>query len=124
MPDISHRDRNIFGESAGAVDADALRVLAEVPASGQAIAASAAHDVTLGADHFTREEILYIGADLSDLADKLVPDDHRRGDGALGPIVPFVNVQVGAANPGAVHMNEDVVDSGLRLGNLFEPEAR
>src|ERR1700682_617128 len=39
------------------------------------------------------------------------------------PIIPIVDVQVGAADSRAKHANLDVVDAGLGLGNIFEPEA-
>ena len=38
-PDVGHRQRQVFGERAGPVDADPLGVLAQVPAAGQAVAA-------------------------------------------------------------------------------------
>ena len=39
---------------------------------------------------------------LDDLADELMADDHRHGDGLLRPGVPVVDVQIGAANAGAI----------------------
>ena len=50
VPDVGHRQRDVLGERAGPVDADALGVLAQVPAAGQAVAAAAADDVPLAAD--------------------------------------------------------------------------
>ena len=42
----------IFGEGAGAVDADALGVRAEVAAAGEAVAAAVADDVALAGNQF------------------------------------------------------------------------
>ena len=43
--------RDVFGEGAGAIDADALTVLrAQVAAAGQTVAAAAADDVAFAAD--------------------------------------------------------------------------
>ena len=52
-------------------------------------------------DDFAGVKILDVGADLDDLADEFMPDDERHGDGLLGPGVPFVDVQIGAADAGA-----------------------
>ena len=41
---------------------------------------------------------------------------------ALGPVVPFVNVEVGAADTGEQYPNQDIIDSDLRFGRFFEPE--
>src|SRR5439155_13935203 len=38
--------------------------------------------------------------------------------------VPFVNVEVGAADSGAMHANEHVVDADRWLGNILQPQAR
>ena len=40
----------------------------------------------------------------------------------LRPVVPFVDVQIGAADAGAVDADQDVVDADLRFGNVFEPQ--
>ena len=57
---------------------------------------------------------LDVGADLDDLADELMADDHRHGNGLLGPGVPVVDVHVGAADAGAQHVDQHVVDADLR----------
>jgi len=62
-----------FGECAGAVDADALRVGAEMPAAGHAIAAASAGDMALAAHDVAGIEVVYVGANLDDLSDKLMP---------------------------------------------------
>src|SRR5262249_59816711 len=97
-PDVGHRHGDVFGECAGALHADALRVLAQVAAAGQAVAAVAADDVPLGADDLAGVEVLDVGTDLDDAADELVADDQRHRDGALRPGVPLPDVQVGAAD--------------------------
>src|SRR5262245_8426983 len=52
-PDIGHWQREIFREGAGAIDADALRVLAEMTPAGKAVSAAAAHDVAFAANNVT-----------------------------------------------------------------------
>ncbi len=97
---------------------------AEVPPAGEAIAASPAHDVAFAADDFARLKIGNVRADGDDFADKFVADDHRHGDRLLRPRVPVVNVQVSPTDAGAIDADEHVVDARLRLGRVFEPEAR
>ena len=71
---------------------------------------------------FARKKIFHVLADFSDFAYKFVPDDHGSGDGFLSPFIPLVDVHVGAANAGAVNMDEHVVNTDLRLGNFLEPK--
>ena len=77
------------------------RVRAEMAAAGQAVAAASADDVAFAADDVAGLKIGDVGADLDDFADEFVADDHRHGDGLLRPLVPLVDVQVGAADAGA-----------------------
>src|SRR5262249_44445943 len=76
VPDVGHRQYEIFGEGAGPIDADTERVLAEMAAAGQAVAAPATDDVPFAADDFAGVKIGHIGTDLDDLADELVADNH------------------------------------------------
>ena len=124
LPDVRHRQRDVLGERARAVDADALGVGAEVPAPGHAVAAAAAHEVPLAADDVAGREVVHVRADRDDLADELVADDHRHRDRALRPGVPVVDVQIGAADAGAQHADQHVVDADLGLGRVDEPDAR
>ena len=55
-PDIGHRQRDVFGEGARPVHADALGVRAEMPAAGETVAAAAADDVAFAADNFAGDE--------------------------------------------------------------------
>ena len=122
-PDVGLRERKKFGEGAGAVDADALGVGAEVAPAGEAVAAVAADDVALAGDDVAFAEVVDVGSGADDPADELVADDHRDGDGLLRPGVPVVNVHVGAADAGAQHLDEAIVDPHLRDGHVLQPEA-
>ena len=73
---------------------------AQVPPPGQAMAAATADDVTFAADEVARREVLDVGADLDDLADELVADESGGWIVVLGPGVPRLDVQVGAADAG------------------------
>ena len=99
-----------------------LRVLAQMPPAGEAVAAAAADDVAFAADDVAGVEVVDVRADLDDPADELVADDHRHRDRLLRPGVPVVDVHVGAADAGAQHLDQHVVDAEPRDRDLFEPE--
>ncbi len=48
--------------------------------------------------------------------------DERNWNRLPRPGVPFINVQVGAADPCQQHTNQYVIDSQLGHGNLFKPQ--
>ncbi len=122
-PDIGHGQGDVLGECARAVHADTLRVRAEMASAGQAIAASPASDVAFTAHDVAGEEVQHVGADFRDAADELVTNGHGHGNDLLGPIVPLVNMHVGAADTGPQHLDENVVDSDFGDFDVFEPQA-
>jgi len=93
-------------------------------ASCQAVPAAAADHMTLPANDLAGIEVGHVRTGLDDLADKLMPDGHRHRDRPCRPVVPFVNMEIGAANTGAMDPDEHVIDADGRLGNLFEPKSR
>ena len=76
--------------------------------SGPAVAAGAAHDVTLAGDQVADAHVAHTRTHGDDLAAELVADDERRRDGAGGPVVPRLDVQVGAADAGAQHPDQHI----------------
>jgi hypothetical protein len=48
--------------------------------------------------------------------------NQRYRDGLLRPRIPFINVKVRAADPGAIHANENVVNSDFRLRYVLQPQ--
>ena len=123
LPHVHHRQDHVFGERARAVHSHALRVRAQVTPPGQAIAAAPANHVPFPADEIAGVQVRDVRADFDDLSAEFVPDDERHVNRGARPIVPVVDVQVGAANARAQHANLDVVDAGFGLGNIFEPQA-
>src|SRR5262245_11652860 len=103
MPHVGHGHGNELRERAWPVYADALRVLAQMTPAREAVAATATHHMTFGADRLTGEKVFYVRADLDHFAHEFVPNDHRHGNGFLRPCIPFVDVEIGAADAGAVH---------------------
>src|SRR5262245_22438131 len=81
-------------------------------------------NVPFPADEVAGFEVVHICPGLHDLADELVADDHRHGDGLLGTVVPIEEVQVGPADPGAIDADEYVIRPDLGLRNIFEPQSR
>ena len=108
----------------GPVHAHAGRVRAEVPPPGQAVPAEPADDVPLPADHVPGLEAPHIASDGRHRPRELVADHERGADRPSRPVVPVVDVDVGAADRGLVDPDEDVVDARLRDGDLLQPEAR
>jgi hypothetical protein len=76
--------------------------------AGAAVAAVAADDVAFGADPLAEFVAGDAGADLHDAADEFVPDHEARLDRALTPLVPLVDVQVGAADGGLFQLDQDL----------------
>ena len=122
--DVHRRDRDEFGEAAGALHAQADRVAAQVALPGAAVAAMAAGDVPFGADPFTPGEAGHRASDGRDLAGELVADDHRHRDGFLRPRVPVEDVDVGAADRRLPDPDEQVVGPELGDGDFREPQTR
>ena len=61
-------------------------------------------------------------ADLDDRAGELVPERQRWLDPVLGPLVPDVDVQVGAADRRGLDLDEHLVAAGDGDGHLLERE--
>ena len=123
FPDIHHRQDDIFRERAGAIHSHALRVRAKVTPPGEAIAAAPANDMPFPADQISGMKVRDVRSDLDNFAGKFVADDERHANCGLRPVIPIVDMQVGAANAGGQHANLDVVDAGFGLGNIFEPQS-
>src|SRR5690606_5032355 len=122
-PQVGRRHDDVLGEGAVAVDADADGVGAQVLAAAAAIAAVAADDVAFGGDALADAVALHAGAELGDAADELVADHQAGLDGALGPCVPFVDVQVGTADRGLFELDQHLVGAGTGHRDLFHPDA-
>ena len=99
-PEIRARHRDIFGEAAGPIHADAFRVRAKMTPPGETVAAMTTNDVAFGGDDFAWRKIVDSAADSIDHADEFMTDHHRHRDRLLRPRIPVVNMNVGAADRG------------------------
>ncbi len=122
-PDIGHGQRDQFGKGPCAVHPHTLRRSAEMPPSGQAVAAAPADHMPLATDDIAGEKVVDIRPDCDDLAHKLMPHRHGHWNRLLRPLIPLVDVNIGAADPRFLHAHQYIVDAHLRLWNLFQPQA-
>ena len=118
--DVARRDADILRERTVAVDADADMVLAPLNIAGVTVAAVAAGDMTLAGDALADRKARDARAKLGDLADILMTDDLWGLDVLLRPLVPFVDMDVGAADRGLVDLDENF--SGARHRNRHLPQ--
>ncbi len=120
LPDIALGDNDILGEGTIGVDTNDLYVLTDVRFSNAALQALAAGDVHLG-----RDEVAFLHAGdvfaygFHDAA-KLVAGDERRVNTTLSPLVPVVDVQVGAADRSDLDIDEDFIGSKFGAGNFTD----
>ena len=122
MPDIGHRQHQVFGERSRPINPDALGVSTQMAATGQAVPAAAAHHMPFAADNVAGKEVSDVGAHFHDLADELVTHHHRHGDRLAGPGVPLVNVHVRAADARAIDLDQNIVDAHLRNRHIDQPQ--
>src|SRR5437764_10609181 len=114
QPDIGHQQGQILCKCAGAINADAFGVFTKMPAAGETVSTAATDNVPFAADDIADGKVMHVAADLDDAADEFVADSHRNGNGLLRPVVPVVNVNIGAADAGAENLDEHIVDADLR----------
>ena len=92
MPDVGHRHADEFGEGSGAVHADSDGILAQVPPSGEAVAATPADHVPFGTDDLAHIKVTDVGADRGHFAHEFMAHDHRHRNGFPSPCIPVENV--------------------------------
>src|SRR6185437_4683309 len=123
LPDVAHWEHDVFRKCARAIDADTVCIGAKMSASCETVTAAAADNVAFAANQFAGMKVVHVGADLHDLADELVSDDQGHRNSGAGPLVPRVDVQVGAADSGGQDADFDVINTDVRLRHILEPEA-
>ena len=91
--------------------------------AGKAVAAAPAGHVSFAADNVAGMEVVHVRADFDNLSNEFMPDHHRHRNRLLRPLVPVVDMDVGAADAGVAHADEHIVDAILRFGNILQPQA-
>lgn len=94
-----------------------------MPTPSQTIPASPADDVPFAANDLAGMKIIYVGADSDDFSDKLVSNRHRNRDSGARPIVPVIDMDVGAADSCVSDADQNVVDADYGLRNIFKPQS-
>ena len=119
---IEGRYGQILREASGPVHAHPEGVSAQVPAAARQLRQNP--QVTWPSPD-TRSPIFEAAdflADLHDLAHILMPHVHGHGNGLLGPVVPFPDVHVRAADGGLSYLDENIVVPHFGLGGPDELE--
>src|SRR5580698_7419635 len=111
LPDVRCRNTNVVGEGSIGIDAEDLHELADMRLSAAALQAVAAGNVHLGGDEVAHLHILYQFADSRHGAAELMSRNVGRLDAGLGPLVPVIDVQVGATDGGCLYGNEYIAGS-------------
>ena len=123
LPDVHHRQDDIFSESACPVHAHAQCMRAKMAASGETIAATATDDVTFAAYQLADLQVGDVRSHGDNLADELMADGQTHGDGCARPCIPLINMQIGPADAGVEDPNLHVIDAHLGLRHILQPEA-
>ena len=123
LDDVAFRNAEVFGKRAVALHADPDGVFAHVQLAAAAVAAVAAGYVPFAGDAVADTDVAHAAANIDDFADIFMPDDQGRADVFPRPVVPFVNVQVGAANGYFPDFDQYIVHVRLRNGHVFHPNA-
>ena len=71
-----------------------------MPPAGQTIAAMPANQMAFTGNKVTGFKVMNIVTDFSHCTDKFVADMHGNRYGFLGPVIPVVDMNVGAADGG------------------------
>src|SRR5690606_39755365 len=91
---------------------------------GPAIATVAARYVALSSHPLPHPKPVDLRADLGDLAHELVTHHHRHGDGGTSPLVPVVDVEIGATDRCSSDPHQHLVGADLGNRHFFHPQAR
>ena len=82
--------------------------------------AAAVDDMSLRGDSISNVHISDETSRFDDIAGKFVADDNRRFHPAASPVVPLEDVNVGTADPGAAHSDENFIVSDGRFRNFSQ----
>jgi len=120
-PDVAHWENDVFRKASWPIDPDSLCVRAQVAAASQAIPAAAASYMPFPADQLSDSIIGNVRPDRNDFANEFVPDNKRHGYRFLCPIVPLIDMEIRATDPGEKHANLHIVDAEFRFRHVIEP---
>ena len=90
--------------------------------SGPTVPAYAAGYVSFGGDPVSDTEAFYLNPALDDLAAEFVPDGHRYRDRFARPVIPLIDMDVGAAYRRSLDLDQDIVVPDRGLVDILEPD--
>ena len=116
-------DHQILGKGARAVDANTNGVAAEVSAASAAVTAVTAGDMPFTGDPIADGEAAHLLTDSDHFPNIFVADHHGYRNGLLGPLVPVVDMDIGAADGGFADLDQQVVVAELGGRHIRHPDA-
>ena len=97
---------------------------AQLATTSQAVAASTTDQMAFTTDQITDFEIIDVATEFNHMANEFVTDNQRHRNGALGPGIPIINMQISAADTGAIDANEHVVNANFGHWYVDQSESR
>src|SRR3954454_19129525 len=123
-PHVAGRYSDELSKAAVAMNAHSLGVRAELAASGKAVTTATADQVTFNADQVTFSDGVDARTNGCYVTGNLVPEHDGRRHHRPDRRVPRPDVQVGATDAGARHLDQHLTPLHLRLGNVDQVESR
>src|SRR5580700_5130956 len=96
--------------------------MAKMPTPGQTVSASSANDMSFTRHDHAGLKIDHMTSHRFNDADKLVANLHRRRNSPLRPAIPFIDVDIGAANGSAENPDQNIEVAGRRHRDFFQPK--
>src|SRR5690348_6193342 len=122
MPHVGGRHRDVFGEAPVTIDTDHFRIRTRMRVAGSTEQAPSIHDVSFDRHPIADMDIGDQRPDLRDVPGEFVPNDERRVAPPARPVIPLVNMDVGAAHARAAHADQHFVIANGRYGHILELE--
>ena len=120
LPDVRFGDFDEFREAAVGVYADNAHVLADVPLAGAALKTAAAGQVHLRRDEIPGPDAFHLRSHPLHGAAEFVAENQRQVNPPRRPAVPFINVEVCAADGRRAHPNQNVAQADFRNLHFLE----
>jgi hypothetical protein len=120
LDDVGGRNFDELGEGAVLIDADDFEILADVSFADATLQTVASIDVHFSADEIAGFDGGDFIADVFDDATEFVAEGYGGLDAALGPAIPTIDMEVGAADGGGADANQDVGGADGGDGDGFE----
>jgi hypothetical protein len=123
MPHICGWHCDELGEAAIAIDANDLRVRADVRIARSAEKTAPVDNMSLGSYAISFFDVGDETPDLHDISGEFMTDDKRRLASRLRPVIPVVDVNISAAHAGPSDTDENFIISDSWLGDIAEDKS-